>query len=47
MRSFVEEHFWSKVIFLYTDEKGAIEFAFATLIRVPDLWNRVSISVLQ
>jgi putative transposase len=46
-RTFEEERRRSKVIPRFNDEKSAIKLVFATLIRVSDPWNRVSVSGIE
>lgn len=46
-RSFEEERRRTKVIPRLLDEKSAMKLVFATLIRVSDRWQRVSISDLE
>ena len=43
-RTFEEERRRSKVIPRFNDEKSAMKLVFATLMRVSDRWNRVSVS---
>ncbi len=46
-RSFEEERRRTKVIPRLLDEKSAMKLVFATLIRVSDRWQRVSVSDLE
>jgi putative transposase len=46
-RSFEEERRRSKVIPRFNDERSAMKLVFATLIRVSDRWNRISVSELE
>jgi transposase-like protein len=46
-RSFEEERRRSKVIPRFGDEKSAMKLVFATLMRVSDRWNRVSVSDIE
>lgn len=46
-RSFVEERRRTKIIPRFSDEKSAMKLVFATLIRVSERWQRVSVSDLE
>jgi putative transposase len=46
-RTFEEERRRSKVIPRFGDEKSAMKLVFATLLRVSDRWNRVSVTELE
>jgi putative transposase len=46
-RTFEEERRRSKVIPRFNDEKSAMKLVFATLMRVSDRWNRVSVSEIE
>jgi hypothetical protein len=46
-RTFEEERRRTKVIPRLLDEKSAMKLVFATLIRVSDRWQRVSVSDLE
>jgi putative transposase len=46
-RTFEEERRRSKVIPRFGDEKSAMKLVFATLMRVSDRWNRVSVSDVE
>jgi putative transposase len=46
-RPFEEERRRSKVIPRFGDEKSAMKLVFATLMRVSDRWNRVSVSEIE
>jgi putative transposase len=46
-RTFEEERRRSKVIPRFGDEKSAMKLVFATLMRVSDRWNRVSVSEIE
>ncbi len=46
-RTFEEERRRSKVIPRFGDEKSAMKLVFATLLRVSDRWNRVSVSEIE
>jgi len=46
-RSFEEERRRSKFIPRFGDEKSAMKLVFATLMRVSDRWNRVSVSEIE
>jgi putative transposase len=46
-RTFEEERRRSKVIPRFGDEKSAMKLVFATLMRVSDRWNRVSVSEVE
>ena len=46
-RTFEEERRRSKVIPRFGDEKSAMKLVFATLLRVSDRWNRISVSEME
>ena len=46
-RTFEEERRRSKVIPRFGDERSAMKLIFATLMRVSDRWNRVSVSEIE